>query len=245
MARIFITGSSDGLGKLAAQKLADQGHNVVLHGRNEARAKDALRLTPGAQDVVVGDLSDIDETIRLAEKVNGLGTFDAVIHNAGVYTAPRSVIFNVNSLAPYILTSLITKPKRLIYLSSQSHYSGSTSGLQADFNSGTTGYSNSKLHVLMLAKAMARHWPEVYSNAVDPGWVPTKMGGAGAPDDLQKGYETQVWLATSNEAGALVSGAYFRHQTQRTPNTEGEDDEQQELFLRLCNEYTGIPFPAG
>ena len=70
-------------------------------------------------------------------------------------------------------------------------------------------YSDSKLHVMMLCKAVARKWSDVYANAVDPGWVPTKMGGRGAPDDLQKGYETQVWLAVSDDEKAKVSGRYF------------------------------------
>ena len=68
-------------------------------------------------------------------------------------------------------------------------------------------YSDSKLYVTALAFAVARRWPDVLSNAVDPGWVPTKMGGPGAPDDLEKGYLTQTWLAVSDEAAATVSGA--------------------------------------
>lgn len=62
----------------------------------------------------------------------------------------------------------------------------------------------------ILAKAVARKWSDVLSNAVNPGWVPTKMGGSGASDDLQKGAETQVWLATSEDA--RISGRYFFHQ---------------------------------
>jgi len=72
-------------------------------------------------------------------------------------------------------------------------------------------YSDSKLHILMLCKAVARCWPDVYANAVNPGWVPTKMGGRGAPDDLKKGYETQVWLAVSNDEKAKQRGRYFHH----------------------------------
>ena len=70
----------------------------------------------------------------------------------------------------------------------------------------TQAYSESKLHVTALALTLARAWPEVLSNAVDPGWVPTKMGGAGATDDLEMGYLTQTWLAVSNDAAATASG---------------------------------------
>src|SRR5919112_4553935 len=124
MARIFITGSADGLGQLAAKALIAWGHQVVLHARNEKRGQEALNKVPGAEIVVTADLGNIDETKQLASKVNALGKFDAVIHNAGVYNAPPKEIFNVNTLAPYILTCLIQRPKRLIYLSSDMHLQG-------------------------------------------------------------------------------------------------------------------------
>lgn len=184
MAKIFITGAADGLGLLAAKQLIKEGHQVVLHARNEKRAQDALKQVPQANDVLIGDLASIEQTKTLAEKANALGTFDAVIHNAGVYQVGAQQLLNVNTLAPYMLTALMHRPKRLIYLSSGMHLSG-----QAQWTE-RPSYSDTKLHMLMLAKALGRKWPEVYANAVDPGWVPTKMGGKGAPDDLQKGYET-------------------------------------------------------
>jgi NAD(P)-dependent dehydrogenase (short-subunit alcohol dehydrogenase family) len=115
-----------------------------------------------------------------------------VINNAGVYQLPAKVIFAVNTLAPYILTCLIQKPKRLIYLSSGMHRQGLPNFENFSIDTGRISYSDSKLHVLMLSMAVARKWPNIYSNSIDPGWVPTKMGGRGAPDDLKKGYETQV-----------------------------------------------------
>ncbi len=239
MARIFITGSADGLGELAAKLLIEKGHKIVLHARNSKRGHDAMRKTPGAESVLTGDLSSIEETIKVAEQVNTLGDFDAIIHNAGVYMAPSSEIFNVNTLAPYILTCLIQKPKRLIYLSSGMHFHGHSK--LVNFKSSIT-YSDSKLHIVMLSKAAARKWPGVYSNAVDPGWVPTKMGGRGAPDDLQKGYETQVWLAVSNDEKAKVTGKYFYHQNEKKCNPEADNIILQNKLLDLCKEITGISF---
>jgi NAD(P)-dependent dehydrogenase (short-subunit alcohol dehydrogenase family) len=242
MARIFITGSADGLGLLAAKALAKQGHYVVLHARNPQRGAEANRKAPEAEAVLTADVSNIEEIKKLAEEVNNLGTFDAVIHNAGVYQASAQ-LFAVNTLAPYILTCLIQKPKRLIYLSSGMHLQGRPNF--ENFSTGTSriSYSDSKLHVLMLSMAVARKWPHVYTNAVDPGWVPTKMGGPGAPDDLQKGYETQVWLAVSNDHKARVSGQYFHHQKVRSYNTTANDVTLQEKFLSLCEEITGVAFP--
>src|SRR5688572_22753043 len=115
MARIFITGSADGLGQLAAKLLVDQGHNVVLHARNTARARHAAEKVKGAEAVLVADLADLEETKSLAAQVNALGKFDAVIHNAGVYQVPNKQIVAVNTLAPYTLTCLINRPKRLVY----------------------------------------------------------------------------------------------------------------------------------
>jgi NAD(P)-dependent dehydrogenase (short-subunit alcohol dehydrogenase family) len=179
----------------------------------------------------------------LASKVNGLGTFDAVIHNAGVYSASAEEIVTVNTLAPYVLTCLIQRPKRLIYLSSDMHLQGRSKLDDFKTDISRITYSDSKLHVLMLCMAVARKWPQVFANALDPGWVPTKMGGQGAPDDLQKGYETQVWLAVSNDEKAKVSGRYFYHRKESRHNAEADDALLQERFLSLCKEITGISFP--
>jgi len=243
MARIFITGSADGLGQLAAKALIAQGHQIVLHARNEKRGQEALDKVPGAESVVTADLTSIDETKQLASKVNAMGKFDAVIHNAGVYNASAEEIFTVNTLAPYVLTCLIQRPKRLIYLSSDMHLQGRSKLDDFKTDIGRITYSDSKLHVLMLCMAVARKWPQVYANALDPGWVPTKMGGQGAPDDLQKGYETQVWLAVSNDEKAKVSGRYFYHQKESSHNPEADEVVLQERFLSLCEEITGTSFP--
>ena len=243
MTRVFITGAADGLGQLAAKALVAQGHEVVLHARNGERGQEALEKVPGAQSVVTADLSSIDETKDLASKVNSLAPFDAVIHNAGVYRVGPEQIFAVNTLAPYILTCLIEKPHRLIYMSSGMHLQGRAKLESFTTDVGRMTYSDSKLHVLMLCKAVARKWPQVFANAVDPGWVPTKMGGQGAPDPLQKGYETQVWLAVSSDKAATESGGYFYHKKQARYNPEADDVHLQERFLSLCHQITGVAFP--
>lgn len=243
--RIFITGSSDGLGLLAAQRLIAEGHHVVLHARNAERAKVAREKAPGAAGVLIAELARAEEVLDLAQRVNALGSFDAVIHNAGVYTAPNPEIFAVNCLAPYILTCRIggettdKRPERLIYLSSGMHTGG-----RARFGNPQqdTFYSDSKFQILLLMKAAARAWPGVYSNAVNPGWVPTKMGGPGAPDDLEEGYLTQVWLATSDEAAAKVTGKYFFHRKQERCASGVTDTALQDAFIKRMEEISGVPF---
>jgi NAD(P)-dependent dehydrogenase (short-subunit alcohol dehydrogenase family) len=257
MARIFVTGSADGLGKLASQLLVETGHQVVLHARNQARAAQALAAVPGAETAVVGDLSSIEATRGLADQVNKLGRFDAVIHNAGIGYQERSrhstidglpSVFAVNTLGPYILTALIERPKRLIYLSSGMHRGGDTSlddltWVKRRWN-GSSAYSDTKLHDVILAFAVARKWPGVLSNSVEPGWVPTKMGGAGAPDDLDEGCRTQVWLATSDEPAARVTGKHFFHMKPRGAVPAASDPQVQERLLAECARISGVPFPA-
>lgn len=257
MARVFITGSSDGLGKMAAQLLIEQGHQVVLHARSEARAREATKGVPRAEGVVTGDFSSIKQTRAVAEQLNKLGAFDAVIHNAAVgFKEPRRnqtedglpQVFAVNSLAPYILTALIQRPKRLVYLSSALHKNGDASLADLKWEdrpwNGTQAYSDSKLHILLLCLAVARRWPEVFSNALEPGWVPTKMGGPTAPDDLDEGHRTQVWLAASEDVGAKVSGQYFYHMMRRTAKPEAWSEDRQRQFLEACEKFSGVQLSA-
>jgi NAD(P)-dependent dehydrogenase (short-subunit alcohol dehydrogenase family) len=252
MSRVFITGSSDGLGLLAGQQLATSGHQVTLHARNDARADDARRALPGADAVVVGDLSTIAAMHAVAEQVNALGRYDAVIHNVGVGSreARRETadgllqLFAVNVLAPYLLTARITRPGRLIYLSSGMHMSGNPSMDDPQWTrrrwNGSQAYSDSKLFDVLLAFCVARRWPSVLSNALEPGWVPTRMGGRGAPDDLAAGAATQAWLATGNDPAARVSGQYFYHQKPRRTHPAARREDLQEALLEYCDGLTGV-----
>jgi NAD(P)-dependent dehydrogenase (short-subunit alcohol dehydrogenase family) len=197
----------------------------------------------------------------VAEQVNALSSFDAVIHNAGIgYREPRRIatedglprVIAVNTLAPYILTALIQEPKRLVYLSSGLHKSGDASLKDLAWErrpwQGQQAYSDTKLHGVLLAFAIARRRPDVLSNALEPGWVATKMGGAGAPDDLEAGHRTQVWLAVSDDPAATVTGEYFficsYHMQPRTPNSAARDAERQEQLLDACKRFSGVDLPT-
>ncbi|HEY2898897.1 MAG TPA: hypothetical protein VGJ12_17280, partial [Gemmatimonadaceae bacterium] len=211
----------------------------------------------GAEQALTGDLSSIDETKALADQVNALGEFDAVIHNAGIGYQERTrgktadglpAVFAVNTLAPYVLTALLLKPKRLVYLGSSMHRSGDATLRDLEWKTrhwdGSQAYSDSKLHDVILAFAVARLWPSVLSNAVDPGWVPTKMGGRGAPDDLSKGAETQAWLAVSDDPAARVTGEYFYHERPRAVHPAARDPHVQGVLLDACARISSVALPA-
>ena len=211
---------------------------------------------PRAETVVIGDLSSMAQTRSVAEQVNKLGTFDTVIHNAAVgYREPRRTatedglphVFVVNTLAPYMLTALITQPKRLVYLSSGLHQSGDSSlndlGWEARPWRGQQAYSDTKFHDVLVAFGIARRWPKVLSNALEPGWVATRMGGPGASDNLDEGHRTQVWLAVSDDPAATVTGEYFYHMRRRTPHPGTRDPERQEKLFEACKKFSGVDLP--
>ena len=252
MPRIFITGSTDGLGRAAAGVLMGDGHEVVLHARTRERAAALSDLAPDAAGVVIGDLSSAAETRELADQVNQIGRMDAVIHNAGVFLEPsrsttaegHAKTLAVNTLAPYLLTALIERPDRLIYLSSGLHHAAAGSLRDIDWTARpwnpTQAYAESKLHLTALALTLARAWPDVLSNAVDPGWVPTKMGGPGATGDLEQGYLTQTWLAVSTDAAAAVSGGYWCHRQRQEPAAQARDLAFQDQLMNRLAALTGV-----
>jgi NAD(P)-dependent dehydrogenase (short-subunit alcohol dehydrogenase family) len=254
MGRIFVTGSSDGLGLMAARLLVERGHEVVAHARSDGRAAETARALPGAAAVLVGDLSSIEETRQLAAAA---GPCEAVIHNAGVgYQERKRVtadglehVFAINVLAPYLLTALMPQPQRLVYLSSGMHRGGDADLADPQWErrwwEAPEAYSDSKLFDVVLALAVARLRPDVLSNAVEPGWVPTKMGGPGAPDDLDQGHRTQVWLAEATDPAARVSGELFYHQRSRPPHEAAADPKFQDELLAYCASLTGVELPAG
>jgi NAD(P)-dependent dehydrogenase (short-subunit alcohol dehydrogenase family) len=256
MARVFITGSSDGLGLMAGRLLAEQGHAVVLHARNEARAQAARVALPQAEAVLVGDLSTLAAMRDVADRANERGRFDAVIHNVGIgYRETHRVatadglsqLWAVNVLAPYVLTALMQKPDRLVYLSSGMHTRGDASLNDPQWAArrwdGSQAYSDTKVHDVLLAFGVARRWPDVLSNAVTPGWVPTRMGGPGAPDDLEQGPLTQVWLAVSDDPEARVTGEYCYHQRPAKVHPSVRDPELQDRLLDYCRDVSGIALP--
>ncbi|GHB67092.1 short-chain dehydrogenase [Streptomyces cirratus] len=240
--RILVTGSTDGLGRAAARSLLSAGHEVVVHARSEERAAGLGPLLEQGAGIVVGDFTDRDAVRRVAAALNDAPALHAVIHNAGVWSG--RAVMPVNVVAPYLLTALLGAPRRLVYLSSGSHFGGRPRSSLDDIDWGgehAGSYADSKLFVTTLAAAVARLRPGVLSNAVDPGWVPTKMGGPNAPDDLELGHRTQAWLASSDDSEALTSGGYWYHRQRREPHEAVHDHGFQDRLLRALARETGVP----
>jgi NAD(P)-dependent dehydrogenase (short-subunit alcohol dehydrogenase family) len=255
---VFVTGSADSIGRQTARDLVAGGHRVILHARSAQRGEEALAAVPGAAGVAVGDLASLAQVADLAMAATGYGPFDAIVHNAGINRsgAPERAVtedgleptFQVNVLAPYLLTALMPRPARLIYLTSGREADGvvDLDDLQMERKpwNGMQAYCDSKLYDVALAFAVARRWPDVLSNAVDPGWIKTRMGGPNAPDELPEGAETQVWLATSDEPAATVTGHYFNRRRSLRANPAAYEQAVQDGLLAACASLTGVDLPA-
>ena len=253
MSRVLVTGSTDGIGLESARQLLEAGHDVVAHARDDQRATDVRGRLPGLRDVVVGDLTSLAQTRDLAAAATAAGPFDAVVHNAGVGggAKERTVtadgierIFQINTVAPYLLTALMPRPARLVYLTSGLEAQGSVALDDLQYADrpwdGMQAYSDSKLYDVMLAFAVARQWPGVLATAVDPGWIKTKLGGPDAWDEVGAGAATQVWLATSDDDGARVTGRYVKRFAVQEANPQASDVALQDGLLARLATITGV-----
>ena len=250
MARVLVTGATAGLGLGAARELLDDGHDVVFHARNDERAASLGDLGRRAAGIVIGDLTNRDDTAAIAQQANDIGGIDAVIHNAGIYVDRTRVAtpdghartLAVNVLAPYLLTAWIERPARLIYLSSDMHRSGDPALRDLDWNArpwnGVQAYCDSKLYIAALAFAVARRSPTTTAHAVDPGWVPTRMGGPSAPDDLELGHRTQAWLAVTDDSAATAGPGYWYHRQRQQPAASVLDESFQNALVEELGRLT-------
>lgn len=252
MVRIFITGSSDGIGQATAKLLVNQGHQVTLHARNASRADSACAAIPNASSILIGDLSSISDTQKLAASAKAAGPFDAIIHNAGIgygATSSReitadgiSAVFAVNTLAPYMLTCLMDKPtSRLLFMSSDSHYGGDETLRNV---TQSHSYADSKLHDVMLAKAFARRWTDIHVLSMHPGWVRTKMGGSMAPGSSDASAEAlAAWAVGEGPLAKVDSGAFVTTRREQTPHSGANNTAKQDELLAICKEVSGCSIP--
>ncbi|EGP88309.1 unnamed protein product [Zymoseptoria tritici ST99CH_1A5] len=253
--RVFITGSTDGIGLAAAKLLTQQGHKVTLHARSQDRAAQAKAALPEVEGVLIGDLTSLESIKSLAAEANKAGPWSAVVHNAGVGLSGTegetgdglAKTFQVNSLAPYVLTALMEKPKKLLYVSSSLHLSGDPSLKDVNWKERSfvpmQAYNDSKLHNVLLANAVARHWPDVQSCSYDPGWVKTKLGGGSAPGSSATSAEGIAAYINGKSGAGDRSGVYFNVSGAQSPQKAATEEAKQEELLAIYSKFSGISLP--
>jgi NAD(P)-dependent dehydrogenase (short-subunit alcohol dehydrogenase family) len=251
--RILVTGSAQGVGAQTARDLVALGHEVVVHGRDRARAAVALAGCPGAVGSIAGALDSLAQTRALAESANQLGPYDAVIHNAGLGPhRPQAeftedgleAIFQVNVVAPYVLTCLMPVPSRLVYVGSDASDQGTArlDDLWWRDNAWDPwhAYNDSKLFLAMVMLEVAARHPEAAVNFVHPGWVKTEMGGPGAQLELSEGADSSVWLATSDDSLATGRGAFIDKRELRALNPLALDASRRAELMARLEDITGL-----
>lgn len=232
--KVLITGSTDGIGLMTAQHLKSRGHTVIGHARNKQRAADLEAIIPTIDQILIADFTNNDEVMQFAKDSQQFKNLDTVIHNAGIHSGPD--LFTVNVVVPYILTQIMDKPKQLIYLSSMDHGWGNYN--LAHIKQNKVSYADTKLHIAMIALAFQRLYPNSQINPIEPGWVPTNMGGLGAPDEMAISYMTQVNLIEERihyNGTLLVDSRPVKNPNPTLLNT----DAQEELICYLI-ERTGL-----
>ena len=256
MACVFITGSSTGLGLMAGQLLIEQGHEVVLHGGTRDRADDARTAAPDARGAVVGDLTMLAGMRQVAEEASRLAPLDAVIHNAGIgYREPRRIatteglphVFAVNVLAPYVLTALIERPKRLVYLSSGMHHGVRTALDDVTWTKrpwqGAQAYAESKLY----ERCSPLRWRAAGRMCSRTRW---SLAGCrpGWADPVLPTIWTRRISPRPGSPPAMIQGPgdgwYFYHLRPRDPNPAARDRQVQDALLAICERLSGVSLPV-
>jgi retinol dehydrogenase 14 len=238
---VLVTGATAGIGQELARRLLEGGARVIVHGRSHQRAT-AAAARIGGGEVAVADLASFTQVRALIEDVaERFGTLHGLVNNAGVGfgTAPprgartedgHRPTWQVNFLSAFLLTmglqdALAAGRGRVVHMSSGVHSSGSVDLEQPDEPRYASPYAQSKIALVMLAREQGERWRDlgVDVNACSPGWIATKMGGAGG-GSLAEGVDTPLWLLTAPElAGATGRYFYRRHEEQPNPQVEDAD----------------------
>jgi NAD(P)-dependent dehydrogenase (short-subunit alcohol dehydrogenase family) len=237
---IFVTGSTDGIGKATATELLSRGAEVIIHGRNAQKGQNVqkeLQRTTGREkpDLLVADLSDLDQIqIMAADIISRHNRLDVLINNAGTFEKTRrlttqgiEMTFAVNYLAPFLLTSLLlplllkSAPSRIVTVASSAHEDVRSlhwDNLQGERHyEAWDAYALSKFADITFTYTLARkiHGTGLTANCLHPGIVSTKLLKSAFPDypgiPVEEGAQTSVYLALDPEVNG-VSGKYFEEQ---------------------------------
>jgi len=260
---VLVTGSTDGIGRETAERLAVLGAEVLVHGRDRRRGAAALAAVraaspSGSGALYLADLSTVAGTRAFAGQVRrDHPVLDVLLANAGVYAAQRKLTpdgveltFAVNVVAPIVLADELlpalraAAPARVVVVSSASHWTGAMHWDDLQFSApdaydGLVAYDQSKLAIALLTFELSRRLEGAGVSAVclDPGDVDTKLLREGWPElpgvSIADGAATSVYLASSPEADGL-SGVYFEDGRETRPLEAALDrDAQRRIWAEV------------
>lgn len=253
---ILITGSTDGIGRLAAKKLAIQGHNIYLHGRNKDKLEQALaevKAVSNNENVkgFLADLSEFDAVRSLAKEVTSeLEHIDVLINNAGVFHSPQptnelgiDLRFMVNYLAPVWLTEQLIEPLKrgegnILNLSSAAQAPVNLEAMKGlESISVNESYAQSKLAITMWSFFLSQKHPDLFISAINPGsllntrMVQEAYGHHWSPAD--KGADILVDLALTKTPGKF-NGKYFDNDKGSLSNAHPEAYDKVKVSELIC-----------
>ncbi len=265
---ILITGSTDGIGKLAALKIARQKAHILIHGRSEAKVKrvvNEIREESGNTNVegLTADFSSLAEVRRLGEEVvSKYKKLDVLINNAGVgFTDERyskdgyELRFAVNYLAPFLFTQLVlpllknADGARIVNVSSlgQSPINFDDVMLEKNFD-GVKAYRQSKLALIMFSIDLANQLREesITVNSLHPGtYLNTNMvrrANISPMGEAQVGADAEIYLAVSPELEG-ITGKYFNVMIEAKANAQAYDSKARKMLRQIAEKYTGTKQP--
>jgi NAD(P)-dependent dehydrogenase (short-subunit alcohol dehydrogenase family) len=268
--RIVVTGATEGIGWQTALELMRLGHDVVVHGRSEARAAEAaakLAKASGkpAPETCVADLASMKQVRAMgAALLERFDRIDVLVNNAGVFATKRietedgfELTIAINHLSHFLLTHLLlpalrqSDQGRVVHVASGVHAGGRVDLGDLQMRErwdGYEAYASSKLMNVLFSNELARrlHDTHITSNSLHPGVIATKLlragfGGGGA--SLEKGARTSVRVAT-DPALAGVTGAYFSDEREVASSARSRDPALAEGLYELSCKLTGVsPLP--
>ena len=233
---ILITDATDGIGKHLAKKLASEGHQVILHGRNHQKLELALQEVRavslrGRVFSYLADFSKLEDVYRFVEEIKrDFQRVDVLFNNAGLYAGKErkasaenvELTFMLSVLVPYMLTTelspLLEKAAdgRVINTSSYMHHFAKVKdldfGFEKEYNPGLA-YNNSKLYTIWMTRYLARDFflksSNITINAYHPGLISTNLGNNSSDEKTKKSLFGRLMKSLSKNLDQGIETGYY------------------------------------
>ena len=262
---ILVTGSTDGLGREVARRLAAGGAHVIVHGRNRERGAALVREiedSGGSASFHAADLASIEEVRALAETIlTEYGRLDVLVNNAGIWlnrsnerqlsADGHELHFAVNYLAGYALTRLLlprlleSAPARIVNVASAAQRPIDFDDPMLEHGySGGRAYAQSKLAQILFTVDLAEELDGrgVLVAALHPATLMdtpmVREAGVRARSTVDEGADAVMRLITADDIG---SGDYYDGLERSRANAQAYDEDARARLRRLSEGLTGIP----